>query len=325
VGSLTQQSISAPDNIIWASDGVSIWGYKDYLAAAKPELTSPADNYNLQIDPITGRADQIGIRIKVMGDGTGLVTNFQTRIWEKAAGIGASALSINIPVANPNTPELTLLSTALGLTANGIATGYPAFASNKVYQFQVRASAEASLANLDSKWSDARTINVQSGGAVQATQFGPQLLGPTGGAQNVSQTPGFAWAPEFSTTKYKFTLATDGALTKTVGGTPVNTTLPSFQVTTPLEYSTTYFWSVQSIEPTIGPISVGTFTTIAKPAPPAAPVTVAPAPAPTIIVTIPPAAPTPVMTPAYIWAVIAIGAVLVIAVIILIVRTRRPM
>jgi hypothetical protein len=303
---------------------LSLWAYNDYLAAAKPELTSPADNYNLQIDPITGRADQIGVRIKVMGSGTGLVTNFQTRIWEKAAGIGASATSVNIPVPNPNTPEITLISGA-ALLANNVATNYPAFAANKVYQIQVRASAEASLANLDSQWSAARTINVQSGGAVIAAQYGPQLLGPTGGAANVSQTPGFAWAPEFSTTKYKFTLATDGALAKTVAGTPVNVTLPSFQATTPLEYSTTYFWSVQSIEPTIGPVSVGTFTTIAKPAPPPAPVTVAPAPAPTIIVTIPPAAPTPVMTPAYIWAVIAIGAVLVIAVIILIVRTRRPM
>jgi hypothetical protein len=40
-------------------------------------------------------------------------------------------------------------------------------------------------------------------------------------------------------------------------------------------------------------------------------------------VTVPPAAPAPIETPAYIWVIIAIGAVLVIAVIVLVVRTRR--
>jgi hypothetical protein len=40
-------------------------------------------------------------------------------------------------------------------------------------------------------------------------------------------------------------------------------------------------------------------------------------------IVIPPTAPAPEATPAYIWAIIAIGAVLVIVVIVLIVRTRR--
>lgn len=322
---VTQQVVSAPNNTLWLGDGVTVWAYKDYLAAAKPELTSPADNYNLQIDPITGRADQVGVIIKVMGNGTGLVNSFNIRIWEKDAGVAASTTSGAIPVANPNTPEITLLSVGGALNANAVATGFPALAANKVYQFQIRATAEASGAVLDSPWSDARTINVQSGGAVVGTQFGPVLLGPTGGAVNVSRTPGFSWAPQFGATKYKFTLATDGAMTKAVAGTPVNVTLPSFQVTTPLEYSTTYFWSVQSVEPTVGPVSVGTFTTMATPPPPA-PTTAPPAaPTPTIIVSIPPAPAPQYITPAYIWAIIAIGAVLVIAVIVLIARTRRPM
>ncbi|MHC4501171.1 MAG: hypothetical protein ACYS21_18910, partial [Planctomycetota bacterium] len=58
---------------------------------------------------------------------------------------------------------------------------------------------------------------------------------------------------------------------------------------------------------------------VLPPSPPAP----APAPAPEIVIPPAPAPPAPI-TPAYIWAIIIIGAVLVIALIILIVRTRRP-
>jgi hypothetical protein len=111
----------------------------------------------------------------------------------------------------------------------------------------------------------------------------------------------------------------------------------------------TYYWKIRTSSD--GPLfsqwsAVRSFTVdIAKevlppvtitPAPPApiinlpAPVINLPAPtqitippAPTIIIPAPPAPPAPI-APAYIWAIVIIGAVLVIAVIILIVRTRRP-
>ena len=48
-----------------------------------------------------------------------------------------------------------------------------------------------------------------------------------------------------------------------------------------------------------------------------------PAPPPEIVIPAPPAAPAPV-TPAFIWAIVVIGAILVIALVVLIIRTRRP-
>ena len=48
-----------------------------------------------------------------------------------------------------------------------------------------------------------------------------------------------------------------------------------------------------------------------------------PAPPPDIVIPAAPAAPAPI-TPAYIWAIIIIGAILVIALVVLIIRTRRP-
>jgi len=49
----------------------------------------------------------------------------------------------------------------------------------------------------------------------------------------------------------------------------------------------------------------------------------APAPPPEIVIPPAPAPPAPI-TPVYIWAIIIIGAILVIAVVVLIIRTRRP-
>jgi len=71
-------------------------------------------------------------------------------------------------------------------------------------------------------------------------------------------------------------------------------------------------------------------TITTAPAPPApvinlpAPVVNIPAAPPATTITIPPAPAPQQIAPAYIWAIVVIGAVLVIAVIVLIVRTRRP-
>jgi len=112
-----------------------------------------------------------------------------------------------------------------------------------------------------------------------------------------------------------------------------------------------YFWQVRSTTPVDSPWSALRAFTIAElpevvppvvitqapapiitaPAPititqvPAPQITVtAPAPAPATTITIPaaPAVPAPI-TPGFIWAIIIIGAILVIAVVVLIVRTRR--
>jgi len=101
----------------------------------------------------------------------------------------------------------------------------------------------------------------------------------------------------------------------------------------------TYYWKVRVSSPVYGPWSeIRSFSvevpedaatapqiTVQAPAAAAPQITVqapAPAAAPQVTVQVPPAEVPP--TPGYIWAIIAIGAILVIAVIVLIIRTRRP-
>jgi hypothetical protein len=103
----------------------------------------------------------------------------------------------------------------------------------------------------------------------------------------------------------------------------------------------TYYWKVRVNSPVYGPWSEVRSFSVEEPAaavapapqitvqaPPAVtptitvPAPVVTVPAPQVTVEVPEAEVPP--TPSYIWAIIAIGAILVIAVIVLIVRTRRP-
>ena len=186
----------------------------------------------------------------------------------------------------------------------------------------------------------------------------PQNLIPAHGAINIPvDGPAFAWgAPAGGATSYKWQLSTDPSFVEITEG-EVITTLTFLVWPGPLEFEQDYYWRVQATTAAgTGPWATQVFTTVAEALPV---VTVPPAPTPTITVSIPPAvtqpAPTitvsppdiivtipqptttivtitqdaPIInipedeTPVYIWVIVAIGALLTIAVIVLIVRTRR--
>jgi len=311
-----------------AGTSAELWAYEDQMASVKPTITSPGGNTTVTVDPVTGRADSFTLALNAMGSGNGLASSFDVEIAEAAVGWSGATRGVNIIVTSPVAPQIAIpASMPAGFTMK----------ANTVYQLRTRANNEVAGDAINSMWSDPINLSVSPGSAVTQTQYGPILLGPQGGAVNVSTTPGFSWTPQYGAAKYKFTLATDAAMTKTVAGTPATVTSPSYQAAAALANDTTYFWSVQVIDPTAGPISVGTFTTMSKPAPV---VTAAPTfsippitiPQPTVIIptqaapiiTIPAQAPAqPAIPQAAVWAIIIIGAVLVIAVIVLIVRTRR--
>jgi hypothetical protein len=188
----------------------------------------------------------------------------------------------------------------------------------------------------------------------------PQNLIPAHGAINIPvDGPAFAWgAPVGGATSYDWQLSTDPTFTVITEG-EVNTTLTFLVWPGPLAFEQDYYWRVRANTAAgVGPWATQVFTTVAEGIPP---VTVEPPPTPTITVSVPPPvvttqpAPTitvdppdvivtvpqptttvvtvtqapPIVnipedeTPVYIWVIVAIGALLTIAVIVLIVRTRR--
>jgi len=163
-----------------------------------------------------------------------------------------------------------------------------------------------------SKWSEERTFMT----ALVATT---KLCSPECGGQAIILTPNFSWDAVDGATGYDIEIATTETFTAGVvrGSSTVNA-----WVTEPLEYATTYYWRVRAEKDgVLSDWTVCIFTTLEAPVPAPPPVVVEPTPpapvVPTPIIEMPP-------TPSWVWAIIAIGTALVVVVIVLTVRTRRP-
>ncbi|MDO8715466.1 MAG: right-handed parallel beta-helix repeat-containing protein [Dehalococcoidales bacterium] len=185
----------------------------------------------------------------------------------------------------------------------------------------------------------------------------PVLLGPDAGRDNIPTNTGFSWSAVTGAT-YDFQVSTSPTFATTVAS--VTGLTGNVYGGVALAANTTYFWRVRSMAGTLmSAWTVSTFTTAAPvsatTAPPAPPVVIpapvvnvaapppatvtvqAPPPAnvtvnpPAVTVQAPPPAQvtvnvpesTPAIPSMILWVIILIGAVLIIALIVLIVRTRR--
>jgi len=172
-----------------------------------------------------------------------------------------------------------------------------------------------------SPWSTSRSFTTST---TELLETVVELKAPTLGATGVPLRPAFAWSAVIGSIGYDWEVAKDPAFTIPVeraGGTLAATN--SFVLTHDLEYSTTYYWRVRAQTvikpPTYTAWANGIFTTMNAPAAPAPPAVVT-VPAPPQVIQVP----APAAIPSYLlWAIVVIGAILVIAVIVLIVRTRR--
>jgi len=164
------------------------------------------------------------------------------------------------------------------------------------------------------------------------------LLTPKTGADTVSLTPIFAWEAVPGADGYYFELANNAnfvlplvSLTGDLGRLIVT----AYAYVGELPYSTAYYWRVKAVSGTVeaGDLAEsawtsGLFLTMDEPVEPTPPIVVEEAPPvvietiepPDIIVEIPAET---TITPAWIYVIIGVGAVLVIALLVLIVRTRR--
>lgn len=194
---------------------------------------------------------------------------------------------------------------------------------------------------------------------VVAPPAAPVLAGPAAGTTSVPTNTGFSWSAVAGAT-YMFQISMSPAFTTTIAD--VTNLSSNVYGGVALAANTTYYWRVRSMVGTLmSPYTTSTFTTAAPAsatttappvinitAPPAPNVTVtAPPPAtvnvaapPPAVVNVAPAAVTvqapppaqvtvnvpesvPAIPTSILWVIILIGAVLIIALIVLIVRTRR--
>ena len=185
--------------------------------------------------------------------------------------------------------------------------------------------------------------------AAAATLPAPVLSVPLNGAEGIALQPTFSWAPVTGAVAYYFELADNPNFVlpvMTMTGDQGRLIVTAYHHMIDLDYSTSYYWRVSAVSGTVtgknlvqSPWATAIFITIAEPAAPTPP-------APQVwtaadgmtfdtkealaayIAAHPPVAPIvlpaeQVITPSWIYAIIGVGAVLVIAVIVLIARTRR--
>jgi hypothetical protein len=171
-------------------------------------------------------------------------------------------------------------------------------------------------------WADAWSIRT----ALTAPGVPGTAFVPAAGSINIAITPTFTWPAVVAPLGYEFQLADNPffalpLITFSGAAQALKSNVYVLPQEDALEYSTTYYWQVRALSAdTTSAWSGGSFTTVAEPAEQLPPVIVEenpPPPAPILDIT------EEDVTPGYIYAIIAIGAVLVIAVLVLIIRTRR--
>jgi len=169
------------------------------------------------------------------------------------------------------------------------------------YYWHVRVADAETGELIRSPWSEQWSFTIEAGltGAIS-------LVAPKADATDVMlSNVAFSWTAVPNVTSYQMVLSANADLSSPIAETETSGT--SYAYTGELDYSTSYFWQVLGMKngDVIATSAVGVFTTEAEPA-------AEPEPEPT---------PEPTWPP-YAWAIIAIGAALMIVVIVLVFRTR---
>jgi hypothetical protein len=290
-----------------------VYTFTDTLSTV-PTLTGPTADAIISVNPVSGNS----FAATLTWNRPSLATAYTVQV---ALDTAFTQVIVNVPLV-PVDPALSPVSYT-------IPTG--TLNPGTVYYWRVR-----STAPLVSPWAATRSFRTGS----LDTPFA--LSQPAIGATDVGIKPILSWTAYTGAKWYEVTVSEDPSFaipewSHNVGAGVVPPTTV-YGVVDALKYGTTYYWRVRGVtaDPFVkgttvitpaGPYQVGAFTTMAEPkAPKPEQIIVtqqAPAPPP-VIVQVP--VEKIVQQPIPNWmlmTIIVIGAVLVIALIVLIVRTRR--
>lgn len=294
---LAYKSVSKDPTAVFCRNGAAanywnqIVGYKDTLSSAVT-LTGPDDG-----------ASEAGIRLSTTD-----LTQTVILSWGGLAG----ATQYEWEVCNDEACESvsqTNFTTGQEIRVDGLIPG-------KTYYWRLRATAPTVT-----PWSEVRSFTVADVAPIDAPEVvvAFDVVSPERGASGIPVQPVFVWTAVEGAEGYELVVAED----KTFAIIEWSHTADSnfYQGDEILAYATTYYWRVRASG---GEWANGVFTTVGKAVEeePAVVTIEKPAPPPEIVkVEVPgPAAAIPDWT---LYTIIAVGAVLVIALIVLIVRTRR--
>jgi len=311
LGAVAGRSISVASggsNIIMLLEGTNnaLWTYTDILSAGStpPVLLGPAT----------------GVALTNTDQATYLVENVAGVTNWNLAFSNDETFTNGVDVGNNQVPPGTQIFVDISLNTVGVSNEAPIY-------WMARATLP-----LRGPWSESRVVNAEPQALVNAPLLNALAANNDG---RVSVTPVLSWTAFHNATGYQVQVA--------IAHSPVVFTeanlivdevtgaVTTYAITEPLLYNQAYGWRVRAL--TAAGASdwsgaVGFLTEKEEAAPTAQPTYTINVPTstitPTFTVTVPTSTTTPTtITPTWIYAIIVVGAVLVIAVIVLIVRTRR--
>jgi hypothetical protein len=293
----------------WSSGPTTIFmynsaaaNYYDQIVAYKDVMSaSPAP-----IGPDDGATEQ-GISLSTVDLTYTIILN-----WSAVAGAQMYEWRIY------NDAELTSLAfggPAAGMDPRGETQGnqvrVDGLIPGRTYYWTVRV-----ISPLLTPWSAARSFTMAE---VEEAVKPFEVVSPAPGATGVPLQPAFVWTKVPDATGYEIVVSEDETFAIIDWSHTADQNF--FQGEEVLAYNTTYYWRVR---PTGGEWTYGVFTTMEEPEEPTPPVVIEPTPPPpekeVVVVEVPTA---PAIPSYLLWIIVGVGAVLFIALIVLILRTRR--
>gem|GEM_PF-2489516 len=261
--------------------------YEDTLCEDPPELVSPADDATAVGDP-AGELEKINLILDWEAVDSDATVTYEVQVDEDGK-FNAS----EVFVSGASAEDLGLVRLA---TTTETFAEFAELENEFTYFWRVRVIDPAK-----SPWSDVYEFKTAST-TLFTTGTGPSIAdgSPSPGATDVPTKPTFSWGTIGGVDYYELEVATSANFSDLVIEEETEGT--AYTPDAELDENTTYYWRVRGCtddNECSDWSSTGVFTTGPEEVPTAG-------------------------TPAWVWVVIVIGAILAIAVIVLIVRTRRP-
>jgi hypothetical protein len=225
--------------------------------------------------------------------------------WETKTGATRYAVHVQTSDGKETIVSPSNTTTGKQYTVTGLIGG-------KQYRWRIKASEP-----IESPYSDFWYFTVAPAEGVF------DVTSPMRGAVGVDIEPVFVWTSAAGATGYEIVVSEDPSFAIIDFSRNIAAGLTMYKAEETLAYNTTYYWRVRAAG---GDWATGVFTTMEEPVEPTPPVVIEPTPPPAPPQVIEVEKPVVVQQaiPDYLlWVIIVVGAVLVIALIVLIVRTRR--